>query len=79
MLAIQLISLGVLSLQSKQYFEEMFHLASSMYQYMRERPATAGWEPGGDGHMDLELEHGTKRSEPGGNLVGSRQDKGRCQ
>ena len=42
MLAIQLISLGVLSLQSKQYFEEMFHLASAMYQYMRERPLRAG-------------------------------------
>jgi glycosyltransferase involved in cell wall biosynthesis len=40
MLAIQLISLGVLSLQSKQYFEEMFHLASAMYQYIRERPGT---------------------------------------
>jgi glycosyltransferase involved in cell wall biosynthesis len=40
MLAIQLISLGVLSLQSKQYFEEIFHLASGMYQYMRERPGT---------------------------------------
>lgn len=38
MLAIQLISLGVLSLQSKQYFEELFHLASAMYQYIRERP-----------------------------------------
>jgi glycosyltransferase involved in cell wall biosynthesis len=42
MLAIQLISLGVLSLQSKQYFEEMFHLASAMYQYMRETPTKAG-------------------------------------
>ncbi|MGQ0811350.1 MAG: glycosyltransferase family 2 protein [Nitrospiraceae bacterium] len=40
MLAIQLISLGVLSLQSKQYFEEIFHLSSAMYQYMRERPVT---------------------------------------
>ncbi len=37
MLAIQLISLGVLSLQSKQYFEEMFHLGSTMYGYLREK------------------------------------------
>jgi hypothetical protein len=42
MLAIQLISLGVLSLQSKQYFEEMFHLTSGMYQYMREKSTKAG-------------------------------------
>jgi glycosyltransferase involved in cell wall biosynthesis len=32
MLAIQLISLGVLALQSKNYFEEMFHLASAIYR-----------------------------------------------
>jgi len=36
MLAIQLLSLGVLSLQSKHYFEELFHLGSSMYRYARE-------------------------------------------
>ena len=30
MLAIQLISLGILALQSKQYFEEIFHLGSSL-------------------------------------------------
>ena len=30
MLAIQLISLGILALQSKQYFEEVFHLGSSV-------------------------------------------------
>jgi glycosyltransferase involved in cell wall biosynthesis len=30
MLAIQLISLGILSLQSKSYFEEIFHLASTI-------------------------------------------------
>jgi hypothetical protein len=42
MLAIQLISLGVLSQQSKQYFEEMFHLATGMYQYMRERGTKGG-------------------------------------
>jgi glycosyltransferase involved in cell wall biosynthesis len=42
MLAIQLISLGVLSLQSKQYFEELFHLTSAMYQHMRETPAKSG-------------------------------------
>ncbi len=32
MIAIQLISLGVLSLQSKSYFEELFHLASTIYR-----------------------------------------------
>jgi hypothetical protein len=36
MLAIQLISLGVLSLQSKQYFEEIFHLGSAIYKHTRE-------------------------------------------
>ena len=41
MLAIQLISLGVLSLQSKQYFEELFHLGSAMYRHAREKPETA--------------------------------------
>ena len=37
MLAIQLISLGVLSLQSKQYFEEVFHLGSTIYGHLREK------------------------------------------
>lgn len=37
MLAIQLISLGVLALQSKQYFEELFHLANTIYRHARER------------------------------------------
>jgi hypothetical protein len=32
MLAIQLISLGILSLQSKSYFEEIFHLASGIFR-----------------------------------------------
>ena len=32
MLAIQLVSLGILALQSKSYFEEMFHLGSSIYR-----------------------------------------------
>jgi len=36
MLAIQLISLGVLSVQSKQYFEEVFHLGSTIYGHLRE-------------------------------------------
>lgn len=36
MLAIQLISLGILSLQSKSYFEEIFHLASAVYRSTRE-------------------------------------------
>lgn len=36
MLAIQLISLGILSLQSKSYFEEIFHLGSTIYRWTRE-------------------------------------------
>lgn len=37
MLAIQLISLGVLALQSKSYFEELFYLGSSIYRSSNER------------------------------------------
>lgn len=36
MLSIQLISLGLLSMQSKRYFEETFHLVSSMYRHSRD-------------------------------------------
>jgi glycosyltransferase involved in cell wall biosynthesis len=36
MLAIQLISLGILALQSKSYFEEIFHLGSTIYKFTRE-------------------------------------------
>lgn len=39
MLAVQLISLGILALQSKNYFEEIFHLGSSIYRLEREGPA----------------------------------------
>lgn len=35
--AIQLISLGVLALQKKKYFEELFYLNSSIYRCIRER------------------------------------------
>lgn len=35
-LAIQLIGLGIMSLQNKRYFEEMFHLGSSIYRSIRE-------------------------------------------
>jgi hypothetical protein len=35
MLAIQLVSLGILSLQSKHYFEEIFHLGTNIYKYTR--------------------------------------------
>ncbi len=37
MLAIQLLSLGLLALQNKKYFEDLFHLGSSIYQNIRER------------------------------------------
>ena len=36
MLAIQLISLGILALQSKSYFEEIFHLGTTIYKSTRE-------------------------------------------
>jgi glycosyltransferase involved in cell wall biosynthesis len=37
MLAIQLLSLGILALQSKSYFEEIFHLGASIYRSTREK------------------------------------------
>ena len=36
LVAIQLISLGILSLQNKRYFEEMFHLGSNINKNFRE-------------------------------------------
>jgi hypothetical protein len=36
MLAIQLMSLGILALQSKSYFEEIFHLGSTIYRVREE-------------------------------------------
>jgi glycosyltransferase involved in cell wall biosynthesis len=36
MLAIQLISLGILALQSKSYFEEIFHLGTTMYRHLQD-------------------------------------------
>jgi hypothetical protein len=35
--AIQLISLGILALQSKSYFEEIFHLGTSVYKTINEK------------------------------------------
>lgn len=35
-IAIQLMSLGILALQNKRYFEETFHLGSSIYKFNRE-------------------------------------------
>jgi len=40
MLAIQLISLGILALQSKSYFEEIFHLGTTIYKNTRENGGT---------------------------------------
>jgi glycosyltransferase involved in cell wall biosynthesis len=37
MLAIQLISLGILALQSKSYFEEIYHLGTNLYNRRNER------------------------------------------
>lgn len=44
MLAVQLVSLGVLALQSKHYFEEIYHLGSRIYR------ARADGESGNAGH-----------------------------
>ena len=41
MISIQLISLGILSLQNKRYFEEIFYLGSSIYKSnMQDRDQT---------------------------------------
>jgi glycosyltransferase involved in cell wall biosynthesis len=40
MLGIQLLSLGILALQSKSYFEEIFHLGASIYRLTREKDGT---------------------------------------
>jgi glycosyltransferase involved in cell wall biosynthesis len=40
MLAIQLFSLGILALQSKSYFEEIFHLGTTIYRLNREERTT---------------------------------------
>lgn len=44
MLAAQLIGLGILALQNKHYFEELFHLASDRFQALN-APGTAGRPP----------------------------------
>jgi len=36
-LAIQMLSLGILSLQKKRYFEELFHLQSMIYKILQEK------------------------------------------
>jgi hypothetical protein len=41
-LAIQLISLGVLALQSKSYFEEMFHLGTTIHKWTQEQTRGEG-------------------------------------
>lgn len=41
MVGLQLLSLGVLALQNKRYFEEMFHLSSQIYKYMRKNKIDA--------------------------------------
>ena len=40
MLAVQLISLGILALQSKSYFEEIFHLGTTLYRTAEEKRRT---------------------------------------
>jgi glycosyltransferase involved in cell wall biosynthesis len=46
MLAAQLIGLGILALQNKHYFEELFHLASTRFQALNARGAA---QDGGEG------------------------------
>ena len=41
MLAIQLFSLGILALQNKRYFEELFHLGTTIYTH---RQGTGAYE-----------------------------------
>ena len=36
-MAIQMLSLGILSLQKKRYFEELFHLQSMIYKFLQEQ------------------------------------------
>jgi len=36
-LSIQLISLGILALQSRNYFEEIFHLGTSLYAVVQDK------------------------------------------
>ena len=36
-LAIQMLSLGILSLQKKRYFEELFHLQTMIYKFLQEK------------------------------------------
>ena len=36
MVAIQLFSLGALALQNKRYYEELFHLSSTIYRHRKE-------------------------------------------
>ena len=43
MLAVQLISLGILALQSKSYFEEVFHLGSSVKRVLQNQSGSAGY------------------------------------
>ena len=40
MLAVQLVSLGILALQSKSYFEEIFHLGTTVYKSIRAQRET---------------------------------------
>jgi len=42
MLAIQLFSLGILALQNKRYFEELFHLGTTIYKHSQETGAYKG-------------------------------------
>jgi hypothetical protein len=37
MLAIQFLSLGILAMQNKSYFDEMFFLTSAVYRELRDR------------------------------------------
>lgn len=55
MLSIQLVGLGLLSMQGKRYFEEMFHMASSMYRHTRDLEEQSVSESGREGHTGVSV------------------------
>lgn len=43
MLAIQLVGMGLIALQSKRYFEDLFHLGSTRLRELRQRVKSSNW------------------------------------
>lgn len=59
--ALQLLSLGILSLQSKRYFEELFHFSTTLYKQQLETLSGAGRKPV---TRDLRKRNDTRRRKP---------------